>query len=144
MTDVVEKIEHDHREVEQMFAEFKMSHDRDKAIEICDELERHTHAEDTAVYPVFGDELTNEKAKIREAENEHKDARRLIGRVRNTTDETHLVELMAELEKEIQHHVKEEETEMLPKAQRELPASELDELGLKFDQAKESAGESVG
>ena len=90
MSDVVELIEHDHREVEQMFAEFKKSHD-------------------------------------------------LIGRIRNTSDESHLVELMQELERAIQHHVKEEETEMLPKARQELPAEELSNLGERFEEAKASA-----
>ena len=88
------RIEHDHREVEQMFAEFKQSGDKAKALEICDELEKHTKAEDSAVYPVFAEELSNEKGKIKEADHEHKEARQLIGRIRNTTDDAHLAELI--------------------------------------------------
>src|SRR6476619_2031867 len=126
--DVVDKIEHDHREVERLFAEFKSSPSRDRALQICDELEKHTRAEDAAVYPVFDQELTNEHDKIDEAEHEHQDARHLIGRVRNTTDESHLAELMNQLEQAVAHHVREEETEMLPKARRELPADELTDL----------------
>ena len=140
MPDVVDRIEHDHREVEAMFSEFKDSPVKTKAIEICDELDKHTKAEDTAVYPVFGEELSNEKDKIREAGDEHQEARQLIGRIRNTDDVAHLTELMNELEHAIQHHVDEEETEMLPKARRELPAQELNDLGSKFEAAKEAAG----
>ena len=136
MSDVVELIEHDHREVEQLFAEFKQSRDRGLAMKICDELEKHTKAEESAVYPVFEEELSNEADKVHEAEGEHKEARQLIGRVRNTTDEAHLVELMTELEQSIQHHVQEEESEMLPKAREELPAEELSELGDQFESAK--------
>ena len=136
MSDVVERIEHDHREVEQMFADFKSSPSKTKALEICDELDKHTKAEDKAVYPVFAEELSNENEKISEAEEEHQDARQLIGRVRNTEDEQHLVSLMAELEQAIQHHVQEEENEMLPKARRELPADELERLGDDFENAK--------
>ena len=44
MSNVVDLIEQDHREVEQMFATFKDSHDRSLAIEICDELDKHTKA----------------------------------------------------------------------------------------------------
>jgi hemerythrin-like domain-containing protein len=138
--DVVDRIEHDHREVEQMFAAFKQSPSKDKAIEICDELDKHTRAEDSAVYPVFEEELSNEKDKIHEAEDEHKEARQLIGRIRNTSDDGHLADLVNQLEQAINHHVKEEETEMLPKARRELPGEELDELGEKFEQAKARAG----
>ena len=36
--DVVDKIEHDHREVEALFAEFEGSPSRELALEICDEL----------------------------------------------------------------------------------------------------------
>ena len=136
MSDVVELIEHDHREVEQLFAEFKQSRDRGLAMKICDELDKHTKAEESAVYPVFEEELSNEAHKVHEAEGEHKEARQLIGRVRNTTDEAHLVELMTELEQAIQHHVQEEESEMLPKAREELPAEELSELGDQFESAK--------
>ena len=137
--DVVDRIEHDHREVEQMFAEFKQSPSKGKAVEICDELDKHTRAEDAAVYPVFEEELSNEKDKVHEAEGEHKEARQLIGRIRNTSDEEHLVELMSKLEQAINHHVHEEESEMLPKARRELPDEELSELGEKFERAKERA-----
>jgi hemerythrin-like domain-containing protein len=140
MSDVVDRIEHDHREVEQLFAQFKQSPSKDLALEICDELEKHTKAEDSAVYPVFGEELSNEHDKIEEAEHEHKDARQLIGRIRNTSDDAHLVELMNQLEEAINHHVEEEETEMLPKARRELDGEELEELGEKFEAAKERAG----
>ena len=112
---VITRIEHDHREVEQMFADFKNSPTRDKALQICDELDRHTRGEERAVYPVFEDELSDEKDKIHEAEDEHKQARQLIGRVRQTKDQDHLVELMGDLEQSINHHVEEEESEMLPK-----------------------------
>lgn len=139
MSDVVDMIEHDHREVEQLFAEFKASPAKGKALEICDELDRHTKAEDTAVYPVFEEELRGAKDQVHEAEDEHKEARRLIGRIRNTEDLGHLTELVDELEQAIRHHVHEEETEMLPKARNELPAEELGELGERFEQAKAAA-----
>lgn len=139
---VISRIEHDHREVEQMFANFKSSPTKDKALQICDELDRHTRAEERAVYPVFEDELSNEKDKVHEAEDEHKEARQLIGRVRQTKDRDRLVALMGELERAINHHVEEEESEMLPKAQRELPEDELEELGENFQEAKRSFSSS--
>jgi hemerythrin-like domain-containing protein len=138
MPDVVDRIEHDHREVEQLFAEFKATKSKTTASKICDELDKHTKAEDTAVYPVFAEELSNERDKVNEASNEHKEARQLIGRIRNTDDETHLTELMTELEHAIQHHVQEEESAVLPKARRELPTQELDDLGERFEEAKNS------
>ena len=76
----------------------------------------------------------------REAEEEHKEARQLIGRIRNTTEATHLEELMTEPEQAIQHHISEEEHEMLPKARQELSAEERNEMGRGFEAAKQSTG----
>jgi hemerythrin superfamily protein len=140
MPDVVDKIEHDHREVEQLFSEFDASRDRSLARKICDELDKHSRAEEAEVYPVIAGEVSDGKHLADEAEGEHKEARQLIGRIRQTKDADHLGELMGELEKAIQHHVKEEESEMLPKAREELPAQELEQLGVKFEEAKQATG----
>ncbi len=140
MPDVVDKIEHDHREVEQLFTDFDASHDASVARRICDELDKHTAAEESAVYPVIAGEVRDGKHLADEAEGEHKEARQLIGRIRQTKDDDHLGELMTELQKAIQHHVKEEESEMLPKAREELPAQELEQLGVRFDEAKQATG----
>jgi len=138
--DVVEVIEHDHREVEQLFAQFESSHDRAVADQICDELDRHATAEEAEVYPVIADEVSGGKKLADEAEGEHKEAKQLIGRIRRTKDPERLAELMTELKQAIQHHVQEEESEMLPKARQELPESELEELAERFEEAKEAAG----
>ena len=134
--DVVDKIEHDHREVEDLFAEFKDSPNRNLGLKICGELEIHTKAEEEAVYPVLEDELSNEADKVEEAEEEHQEARDLIEKIRGVDDGAELVELMGQLEAAISHHVAEEEHEMLPKARRELPDEELAELGEAFEEAK--------
>jgi iron-sulfur cluster repair protein YtfE (RIC family) len=139
MTDVVDKIEQDHRAVEALFAEFKRSSDRTIADRICDELEQHTKAEEDAVYPVMKSELRQGDEEIAEAEHEHADAKQLIAQIRATDDQDTLVSLMGELESAIQHHVHEEESELLPQAREELPSDELEELGEKFDEAKADA-----
>jgi hemerythrin superfamily protein len=140
MPDVVDLIEQDHREVEQLFSEFQSSKSRSIATKICDELTKHTAAEEAEVYPVIASDVSGGKDLAQEAEKEHGEARQLIGRVRNTKDEQHLSELMTELQQAIQHHVQEEETEMLPKARQDLPTERLNELGQKFEAAKRAAG----
>jgi iron-sulfur cluster repair protein YtfE (RIC family) len=140
MADVVDLIERDHREVEQLFADFESTNDVRIAAKICDELTKHTHAEERAVYPVIADKLSDGAKLAREAEDEHKEARQLIGRVRNTNDETHRSELMLELKQAIEHHVSEEEQEMLPKARREISNIDLTNMAEDFEAAKETAG----
>jgi hemerythrin superfamily protein len=135
--DVIDKIEHDHREVEQLFAEFESSGDRTLALKICEELEVHTMAEETAVYPVIAAEA-GEEAEIEDAEQEHDEARELIDRIRQSDNDEELKDLVGQLKTAVEHHVHEEETDILPKARYELPDSELEELGERFDEAKES------
>jgi hemerythrin-like domain-containing protein len=138
--DVVDKIEHDHREVEGLFAEFNDAPDRELALKICHELEIHTVAEEEAVYPILEEELTNEEDQVEEATDEHQEARDLIAEIRSVEDLNELTRLMGQLEAAISHHVDEEEAEMLPQARRELPDEELEDLGEKFDEAKAEAG----
>ena len=142
MANVVELIEQDHRTVEQLFARFEASNDAAIAEQICDELTKHTRAEETAVYPVFAQRLNEGKEEISEAETEHEAARQLIGRVRNTTDADHLASLMLELKQAIQHHVREEETDILPQARDEMSAAALDELGQQFEATKQEVSQS--
>ena len=135
--DVVDKIEHDHREVEQLFEEFESSGDRAVALKICEELEIHTAAEESAVYPVIAAEA-GEEAEIADAEEEHDEARDLIDRIRRSDSDDELRTLVDQLKTAIEAHVHEEETDILPKARNEIPESELEELGDRFDEAKES------
>jgi iron-sulfur cluster repair protein YtfE (RIC family) len=144
VADVVDLIEQDHREVEQLFSDFESSHDSSVATRICDELTKHTFGEEQAMYPVVAEQMNDGKRLAREAEKEHKEARQLIGRVRNTTDEAHLAELMSELEQAIEHHVSEEEHEMLPKARQEISSDQLDQMGRDFEEAKQAAGRQSG
>ena len=139
MADVVDLIEQDHRAVEQLFAQFESSKDAATATKICDELTKHTYGEEQAVYPVIAEKLDDGAKLAREAEQEHAEARQMIGRVRNTSDETHLSELMTELQKAIQHHVSEEEGQMLPQAREQISAAELEEMGRSFEEAKAAA-----
>ena len=48
---------------------------------------------------------------------------------------------MGRLRTAIEAHVEEEETDMLPKARDEFSNEELEELGDKFEEAKEEASE---
>jgi hemerythrin superfamily protein len=136
MPDVTELIETDHREVEALFAQFKSSKDPKVAEKICDELDAHAAAEEQAVYPRFEEEVPGTEKLVKEGEKEHGEARQLIGRIKNTSDPQHLAELVGELEQAVQHHVKEEETEMLPKARQELDSGRLEALGADFEAAK--------
>jgi iron-sulfur cluster repair protein YtfE (RIC family) len=137
VSDVIALIEKDHREVEDLFAKFEASSDRSVAIQLCDELDRHAQAEEQVVYPVIESDVPGGSEMVKEATDEHKEARQLIGRIRNTTDPEHLVELVKELQGAITHHVEEEESEVLPKTREAISSQRLGELGDEFEAAKQ-------
>jgi iron-sulfur cluster repair protein YtfE (RIC family) len=136
MSDVIELIEQDHREVESLFAQFESNGNKSVATKICDELDRHASAEEKVVYPVIASEVPDGSKLTNEAEDEHKEARQLIGRIRQTSDEGHLRELVTELKQAIEHHVQEEESEVLPKTRKALDSGRLATLGEEFQAAK--------
>jgi hemerythrin superfamily protein len=139
MPDVIELIEREHRQVEALFQNFRETGNSALVSNICDELDAHAAAEEEAFYPVVRDEVPSGKKLAGEAEDEHGEARQLIGRIRRTSDPDHVVELVNELEQLVQHHVEEEEQEMLPRARSALGEGRLIAIGSAYESAKSRA-----
>jgi hemerythrin-like domain-containing protein len=136
MPDVTQLIEQDHRDVEKLLQTFKETGYSALASVICAELDVHAAAEEEAFYPVVRADLPYGVTLATEGEDEHAQARQLIGRIRGTSDREHVRELMDELEQVVQHHVEEEESEVLPRARTTLGEARLVEVGDKFEAAK--------
>jgi hypothetical protein len=51
-------------------------------------------------------------------------------------DHVHLAELLAQLEQAVAHHIREEQSEMLPKARAVLESDPIRDLGRQFEAAK--------
>ena len=132
MPDVTRLLEQDHRKVEELFAQFQESGEPSIARTICDELTIHTTVEEEAVYPRLRD-IDREGAQ--EAQKEHDEAKRLIARIRNAGG-GELSSLMQELQKAIEHHVEEEESEIFPEM-RERLGTELELMGGRVQQRKQ-------
>jgi iron-sulfur cluster repair protein YtfE (RIC family) len=139
MPDVTKLIEQEHRQVEALFDSFRETGDAGVLTKLCDELDAHVAAEEEAFYPVVRDDVPSGKKLTKEAKNEHGDARQLIGRIRRTSDPDHVVELVNELEQAVNHHVVDEEEEMLPLARRALGAVRLVAVGSAYESAKAKA-----
>ena len=133
MPNVIELLNHDHREVEQLFAQFESTQDFDIALQICEELTVHAAVEEEIVYPV----LERIDADIeREAEEEHAEAKELIARIQAMSpDDPELVPTVMKLKAGIEHHVEEEEGEAWPKM-RSAAGNRLDELGTALEERK--------
>jgi hemerythrin-like domain-containing protein len=144
MADVITLLNQDHREVEQLFAEFRSTQDPAVVDQICEELTVHAAVEEEVVYPV----LKRIDADLeQEAEEEHDQAKQLIVQIQSlTTGDPQLGELIRQLEDAVQHHVQEEEDEAWPKL-REGAGDQLDDLGARVEQRKQEllqAGVDLG
>lgn len=96
---------------------------------ICDALEIHATLEEEIFYPVIRRLDASEPA-ILKAEPEHDEMRRMISELRacRSADSRHDA-ILHELMRDVMHHVADEETVLLPSAERLLGSDRLNELG---------------
>jgi iron-sulfur cluster repair protein YtfE (RIC family) len=138
MASVITVLKQDHRTVEKLFGDFKMSRDESIVATICDELDQHTDLEERIVYPALRREVQGGPGMATHAEKEHAEARQIIGRIRRTEDHDHIADLVTELQQAIEEHVKEEENDVFPKMESEMAAHRLEELGAEVESEKSS------
>ena len=118
---VLAMLKDDHKKVKGLFEEYKDANSR-KQQEIADtvvhELEVHAALEEELIYPAIREQIDEDEL-MNEATEEHHLVHVLIGELKklDATDEifTAKFTVLGEL---IKHHVKEEEGEMFPKAQK--------------------------
>ena len=136
MPSIVNVLKQDHRTVEKLFSDYQESQDASVVEQICNELDTHTRLEEEIVYPVLRTDVPEGEGMAQHAEEEHKEARQLIGRIRQTSEPEHLDELVQELQSSIEEHVSEEENEVFPKMESALPADRLEEMGAEVEAQK--------
>jgi hemerythrin superfamily protein len=141
MPDVIALLEHDHREVEQMFAEFEKATDAKERRTIADkiiiELVRHSEAEEQAVYPAMKKALPNGEQLVEHEIAEHSEAEELMKKLDGMDPEdAQFPVLMGQLQSAIREHIREEETEAFPQFRQAVGEAELDKLGGMVEKLK--------
>lgn len=129
----------DHKKVSALFEQFESARSpaRKKSIvgEICKELTVHTIIEEEVFYPAFKAAL-KDKELVPEANVEHASVKDLIAQVKDVEPDGEMydakIRVMGEF---VKHHVKEEQTEMFPKAKN----SKLDLVLLGAQMAERKA-----
>jgi len=98
---------------------------------ICTALEIHATLEEEIFYPAL--QAVTDNAVIRKSVPEHMEMRRLIGDLRamDASDPRYDDTVMA-LMRDVIHHVADEETVLLPEAERLFSKEELHELGARM------------
>jgi len=147
MSDVVDMIMDDHREVERMFDQLLREPEK-RALElpvVTALLIAHSRAEESEVYPAARDEA-GEAEDVEHSQAEHVEAEQMLVELAGMEPgdpgfETKLQELIDA----VLHHVEEEESSVLPGLRTQLSAPRLAELGDAFSQARaEHLGEMPG
>lgn len=132
----------DHKKVKGLFEEYKKLCDADGsydekgevAAQICKELTIHAQAEEDIFYPALRDAGVEEFV-MDEADVEHAGAKDLIAQITAMQPDDLLYDAkVLVLGEYIDHHVKEEEGEMFPKAK--TADVDMDALGTEIDARK--------
>jgi hemerythrin superfamily protein len=146
--DVIEILEHDHREVEEMFGELESlrgastdeakSRRKQLTDQVTIELVRHSVAEEVLVYPQVADKVSAEEAE--HAREEHAEAEETLHRLEKLdADDPAFDDELATLMAEIRHHISDEEGEMFTHMRQVIDEDELRKLGGRVEQFKKVA-----
>lgn len=145
LPDAVDLLVDDHKQVKKLFKEYeKLSKKNDikgkvaVALKICDELTVHTHIEEEIFYPALLEAMDEKDMKdmLDEAVVEHATCKDLIAQIRSSAGTHPLYDAKVKVLNEyIEHHVKEEETEMFPKARKSR--LDLDFFGMIMQDRKQ-------
>jgi iron-sulfur cluster repair protein YtfE (RIC family) len=143
--DPIELLKKDHREVEKLFEAYEQAGDEAYATklglfhEIQAALEVHMDIEETIFYPAVKRVRSEEvKDEIREADEEHHVVKLLLQELSRMTPQDEQFDAKVTVLKEnIEHHVEEEETDLLPDAKKHLASAMLDQLGDEMEERKE-------
>ena len=133
--DAIKLIKDDHRKVEQLFAEFEATGDRAKkakariVAQIIQELKLHAHLEETIFYPALRKRAEDEEI-VLEGYEEHETIKFVIAELEGIDPEHERFDVRVKVLQElVEHHVEEEEKEMLPEARKVLGKALLASLG---------------
>lgn len=144
--DAIDLLKRDHRQVEELFAEFAKAADDDQRVQlaqrICSELSIHAKVEEELFYPAARDALGHDdSALIDEATVEHGSLKQLIADIDGSAPDEMFCARMQVLKEYVQHHVREEETQMFPAVRRTV--INLDSLGDSIAQRKQALAEQA-
>jgi hemerythrin superfamily protein len=162
-SDAIAMLKADHDKVKKLFKEFERMHEAGSeeeaeqlATQICNELTVHSTLEEEIFYPEVRTAIDDEDL-IDEAEVEHASAKELIAQIESahSSDDKFAAKVMV-LGEYVNHHIKEEQDEIFPKAKRakvdmaalgERIAARKEELkaemGMTEDEEEEQAASSM-
>jgi hemerythrin superfamily protein len=152
---VIELLKKDHRNVSELFAAYEVAKDNEEegsrqeiAREICAELTAHASVEEELFYPAVDKKAGDDEdaqEKVKEADEEHRLVKALVGEIQEMDEaDEHFDAKMKVLKDLVDHHVEEEEGELMPKAKKLLTPSELEHMGTEAEARKDKLKAKAG
>lgn len=150
----IELLKKDHRTVKSLFESFEKAKETDEETSkaelfasIKEELDAHARVEEEIFYPAFDrtSKDADDKELVLEAGEEHKQVKTLLAELEGMDPDDQTFDAkMKVLKDNVEHHVKEEEGEMFPHAQKQLGNDELEALGQRIAARKEQIQQEAG
>ena len=136
-------LKNDHQKVSRLFQEHSRARgaERKKAIfeRIHAELSIHAELEEQVFYPAVRETSSKGEETVREGYEEHAEVKTLLSEIAALeADDDEYEQKFAELRAGVEHHVDEEEGEMLPEAEKSLGQERLRELGTEMQEMKQA------
>ncbi len=144
---VIELLKKDHETVSDLFKSFEAAKEKDSdsakegiVSQICEELTAHATVEEEFFYPAVSAQAgDDEKAgdSVKEAQEEHGLVKSLVAELEEMSAADEQFDAKVKVLKDVvEHHVEEEEGELMPKAKKLLTQDELEELGSRVESRK--------
>jgi hemerythrin-like domain-containing protein len=140
----IELLKADHAKVKELFEQWEAA-ETDQRAGIADmvfrELELHAEIEEQLFYPALRKKADEkDKELLDEALKEHQEVKETIAELKEmpADDDEEFETMFDDLIDAVSHHVEEEESEMMPRAQKKL-GDQLMQLGAEIQSRKEQA-----
>jgi uncharacterized membrane protein/hemerythrin superfamily protein len=139
----VAMIKEDHRQVESLYQDYQLldghpAEQRPVVEQICHELEIHAKLEEDIFYPAVQAHLREDGPDlVAEAIKEHNAMKRLVGQLQTgVLVDTDYDRTVKQLMDGVQRHVRQEENEILPRAEQQL-GNTIEQLGIQMQHRKQ-------
>jgi len=146
--DAISLLKQDHQKVRQLLKRLESNGTEELLSQIENELKVHTQIEEEIFYPAFHEEVESSKDEhiYYEAVEEHHVVDLVLPEIKSSSEGSEEFDAKAKVLKDlVEHHAKEEETQMFPKARKVLGVARLRELGEQLKQRKqELMGDRAG
>jgi hemerythrin superfamily protein len=143
--DATELLTRDHREVEELFSQYKGGDDdarRTAAEDLIRELSVHAVIEEQIFYPEVRRELADTEGMVEHGIDEHQEVKEILASMDDSIDKAHtkaFAHKVERLEKAVTEHVQEEEEELFPRVREGMTKKRLGEMGSAMAEAKKAA-----